>query len=182
MGGELGFPSTRRLFSSAEKEFLASQRRVFNDAVVNFLSVRRSMMRLGVVTGTAGLFVNHQEMLVEKTHVAGKLRVNKGEVETSKPHTEIDEVESTAVFLNTWKTWMETWMNHGRFVTVIFCMLALAIQMAVVPKAFESRRRLGCKLTWLSAQEIGSNRLHKNQQIYGTLKNNKNYIYSYKMS
>lgn len=33
-----------RLFSSAEKEFLASQRKVFNDAVVNFLSVRRSMM------------------------------------------------------------------------------------------------------------------------------------------
>lgn len=58
------------LFSSAEKEFLASRRRVFNDAVVNFLSVRRSMM----------------------------------------------------------------------FVSVIFCMLALAVQLAVVPRAFESRR------------------------------------------
>lgn len=30
-----------------------------------------------------------------------------------------------------------------RYVTGIFCMLALAIQLAVVPKAFESRRNLG---------------------------------------
>lgn len=66
------------LFSSAEKEFLASQRKVFNDAVVNFLSVRRSMM----------------------------------------------------------------------FVTGIFCMLALAIQLAVVPKAFESRR------IWIEKSQI----------------------------
>ncbi|CAK9103066.1 unnamed protein product [Durusdinium trenchii] len=66
------------LFSSAEKEFLASQRRVFNDAVVNFLSVRRSMM----------------------------------------------------------------------FVTGIFCVLQLLIQMAEVPKAFDTRR------LWIEKSQI----------------------------
>ena len=32
-----------------------------------------------------------------------------------------------------------------RFVSVIFCMLALAVQLAVVPRAFESRRSSACR-------------------------------------
>lgn len=146
-----------RLFSSAEKEFLASQRKVFNDAVVNFLSVRRSMMFFDLKRlSPFGTFWKHQVGNMHVWYQGFHVKWHTRNIDVQQPrivktfNLRVSRMsqgnQGKAQVLNTFSVLRILSLHLSatlRFVTGIFCILALAIQLAVVPKAFESRRNLG---------------------------------------